>query len=255
MKKIIALSCLTAVLLAGCGKPQGNSSSKTENTTAQTTAADTTAEDTTAADTTAEDTTAGITDAETTTHEADVPAGGLMDMYPAIYQSFIKSEFERVASENDGLASIEFAFRDVDANGIPELIFKRGTCEADYASNVFTLDSEGEIKDLGLVGGGHSSFCYDENTGDFVLLWGHMGAGSLEYYAWKNGALELADTYSFEINEQAPSFEDVLTEKGVRRMDFVSAYQADYSSGIKSYFYHADGTTDEFDGLYLDYMG
>ena len=253
MKKIIALSCLTAVLLAGCENPETDSSSAKEP---ETTAA---AETTSAAETTeAEETTAAevTTEAETTTEpDGNVSAGGIMDMYPAIYQSFIKSEFERVASENDGLASIEFGFRDIDADGIPELIFKRGTCEADYALNVFTLDSEGEIKDLGLIGGGHSSFCYDENTGDFVLLWGHMGAGSLEYYAWKNGVLELVDTYSFEINEQTPSFEEVLTEKGVRRMDFVSAYQADYSSGIKSYFYHADGTTDEFDGLYLDYMG
>lgn len=255
MKKIIALSCMTAVLLAGCGRTGQSSSDTSKATESATTAAQTTAADTTAEDTTAEEITAAVTDPPATTHEANVSAGGIMDMYPAIYQGFIRDEFERTSGENNGIASIEFGFRDLDADGIPELIFKRGTCEADFAINIYTLDSEGEIKDLGLIGGGHTVFGYDENSADLVIIWGHMGAGSLEYFKMENGAVVKAqDSYDFDLG-QDNSYEDVLREKGVRHMEYVSAYKSGLDGEVKSWFYHADGTAEEFDGLYLDYMG
>ena len=195
MKKLIALSCFAALLLAGCGKPQqGSSSEGTAATTEPVSTAATAAEMITEkAETTtaAADTTAATTEAEaeTTTHEANVSTGGLMDMYPAIYQSFIRGKFDETVSEHDSMASIEYTFRDLDADGIPELLLKYGTCEADFQIHVYRLDSEGEVKDLGLFGGGHTSFAYDENTGNFVIVWGHMGACSIEYYEWKNGTL------------------------------------------------------------------
>jgi hypothetical protein len=257
MKKILAMLCLTAVVLAGCGKPETDSSSAKEPETA--TAAETTAaaETTETADTIAEVTTAEVTTAAETTTEpgGNVSAGGLMDMYPAIYEGFIQSEFDRIASENDGLASIEFAFRDLDVDGIPELIFKRGTCEADYQVNVFTLDSEGNIKDCGLIGGGHTAFGYDENTGRLVMIWGHMGAADIEYLEWDNGTVKSVDNYEFTLDENTPSYDTVLEEKGIKYMDHVSAYQSDYETGATSWFCHSDGTIDEKEGLYLDYMG
>ena len=75
MKKIIALSCMTAVLLAGCGRTGQSSSDTSKATESATTAAQTTAADTTAEDTTAEETTAAVTDPPATTHDANVSAG------------------------------------------------------------------------------------------------------------------------------------------------------------------------------------
>ena len=260
MKKLIALSCFAALLLAGCGKPQQGSSSEgtaatTESVSAVTTAAEETTE--TAESTSAADTTAATTEAEaeTTTHEANVSAGGIMDMYPAIYQSFIQDVFNKTVNEHDGMASIEYAFRDLDADGIPELLLKYGSCEADFQIHIYRLDSEGEVKDLGLFGGGHTSFCYDENTGNFVILWGHMGACSIEYYEWKNGTLEHTDTYSFNIDEQTPSYDVVLNEKGIRYIPYVSAHQYDNGGEIKSYISDGYGSYEEKNGLYLDNIG
>ena len=212
MKKILAMLCLTAVVLAGCGKPEADSSSSKEPGTA--TAAETTAaaETTETAETTAGATTAEVTtEAEATTEPGgNVSAGGLMDMYPAIYEGFIKSEFDRIASENEGLASIEFAFRDLDVDGIPELIFK---------------------------------------------IWGHMGAADIEYLEWDNGTVKSVDNYEFTLDENTPSYDTVLEEKGIKYMDHVSAYQSDYETGVTSWFCHSDGTIEEKEGLYLDYMG
>ena len=259
MKRLIAVSVFAAMLLAGCGKTE-NENKPAEKTTAQTTEAGTAAntEETTATESaTADETTAAVavTDpAETKEPDGMVSAGGLMDMYPAIYQSVIMDVFDKTAAEHDGMASIEFAFRDLDADGIPELLLKYGTCEADFQIHVYQVDAEDGANDLGLIGGGHTSFAYDENSGDFVIVWGHMGAASINYFKWDNGNLKSSGSYDFNIDENTPSYEKVLEEKGIRYMDVV--YATRYEDGsVKSYFSHPNGETEEFDELYLDYMG
>ena len=259
MKRIIALSCFAAVVLTGCGLTgQKDGKADNEAATAATEASTTAAEETTAeAETTGEATTKeAVTDPAATTTEPDgnVSAGGLMDMYPAIYQSVIKTVFEETAAEHDGMASIEFGFRDLDADGIPELLLKYGSCEADFQIHLYKINPEDGADDLGLIGGGHTSFAYDENTGDFVIVWGHMGAASINYFKWENDNLKSTGSYDFNIDENTPSYDVVLEEKGIRNMDVV--YATGYPDGsVKSYFYHANGETEEFDELYLDYMG
>lgn len=261
MKRIIALTCFASLLLAGCGKT-GNSSSSSESGSTTTEPVSTTAasaEDTTAAEITTTEAASTTDESKTeadTTKEPDgmVSAGGRMDMYPAVYQAEVKRVFDETAAENNGLASIEYALRDLDVDGIPELILKYGTCEADFSIHIYRFDEECELQDLGVFGGGHTSFCYDENTGNFVLLWGHMGSASIMYNVWENGTLKQTDHYDFTLDEQNPSYDAVLEEKGIKRMEFVGAYTIDSNSGIKSYFQHEDGTSEEFDGLYLDYI-
>ncbi|WP_303822960.1 hypothetical protein [Ruminococcus flavefaciens] len=261
MKRIIALTCFASLLLAGCGKT-GNSSSSSESGSTTTEPVSTTAasaEDTTAAEITTTEAASTTDESKTeadTTKEPDgmVSAGGRMDMYPAVYQAEVKRVFDETAAENNGMASIEYALRDLDVDGIPELILKYGTCEADFRIHIYRFDEECELQDLGVFGGGHTSFCYDENTGDFVLLWGHMGSASIMYNVWENGTLKQTDHYDFTLDEQNPSYDAVLEEKGIKRMEFVGAYTIDSNSGIKSYFQHGDGTSEEFDGLYLDYI-
>ncbi|MBR5684432.1 MAG: hypothetical protein IKW96_14355 [Ruminococcus sp.] len=260
MKKLIAIVCFSALVLAGCGNTvnSGNSSNNT-TTAANTTAAVTEEAATETAETTteiaAETTEAAEAETEVTTHEENVSAGSRMDMYPAVYKEKIRSVFEQTENEHDGMASIEYAFRDLDADGIPELLLKYGSCEADYQIHIYRYDEECELKDLGVFGGGHTSFCYDENTGNFVLLWGHMGAASIIYYEWENGTLVSKDSYDFSLDEQTPSYDTVLDEKGIRYMDFVSAHKFLLDGDIKSWVYHGDGSPEEYDGLYLDYIG
>lgn len=261
MKRIIALTCFAALLLAGCGKT-GNSSSSSESGSTTTEPVSTTAasaEDTTAAEITTTEAASTTDESKTeadTTKEPDgmVSAGGRMDMYPAVYQAEVKRVFDETAAENNGMASIEYALRDLDVDGIPELILKYGTCEADFRIHIYRFDEECELQDLGVFGGGHTSFCYDENTGNFVLLWGHMGSASIMYNVWENGTLKQTDHYDFTLDEQNPSYDAVLEEKGIKHMEFVGAFTIDSNSGIKSYFQHGDGTSEEFDGLYLDYI-
>ena len=259
MKKLIALSCFAALLLAGCGGKKNESSELNPVTTTESIVSATVSEEafTEATETTtaAETTEAAEAETETTTHEADVSAGGRMDMYPAVYQGEIRRVFEQAEKDHDGTASVEYAFRDLDADGIPELILKYGSCEADYQIHIYRFDEDCELKDLGVFGGGHTSFCYDENTGDFVILWGHMGAASIMYYGWENGTLVSKDHYDFNLDDQTPSYNTVLDEKGIKYMECVSAYRASLDGSVTSWVHHVDGSSEEYDGLYLDYMG
>jgi len=262
MKKAITLICLSAAVLTGCQNTANNGNSNNDTTAAAVT---TTAEITTAAEdittealttTTEAVTTAAETEtAPAATHEANVSAGGRMDMYPAVYQGEIRRVFEQTVNEHDGAASVEYAFRDLDADGIPELILKYGSCEADFQIHIYRFDEECELKDLGIFGGGHTSFCYDENTGDFVILWGHMGAASISYYEWENGTIVSKDHYDFALDDQTKSYDTVLNEKGIKYIECVSAYRSGLDGEIKSWIYHSNGETEEKDGLYLDYMG
>lgn len=253
MKKTAIISLLTVLALTSCGKT--DEKEKTGSSAKTTTAAESTTEITTApeGDTDSENTSAAdVTEPPvTTTDGGNVSAGGIMDMYPAIYQGIVESKFYEVAKQNDGLVSISYAFRDLDANGIPELLLKYGTCEADFAIDVIALDEEGEEKKICEFGGSHTSFAYDENTGDLAIVWGHMGAAGIDYYAWENGGLVQKDHYNFEINEENPSYEKVLEEKGIRCIDFGSAYQSDNESGVKSYLCHGDGTCEDREGIFI----
>ena len=260
MKKAIAIVCFSAIVLTGCGKTvTGGDSSNNTTTAANTTAAVTEEAATEAAEPTteiaAETTEAAEPETEAATHEENVSAGSRMDMYPAVYKEKIRSVFEQMENEHDGMASIAYAFRDLDADGIPELLLKYGSCEADYQIHIYRYDEDCELKDLGTFGGGHTSFCYDENTGDFVLLWGHMGAASIMYYEWENGTLVSKGSYDFTLDEQTPSYDTVLDEKGIRYIEFVSTSKFSLDDSIKSWVYHGDGSSEEYDGLYLDYVG
>ncbi len=258
MKKFLALVCFTTVIMAGCGRTVNSSSSESSQSAASNVTASS-EETVTEAETSSEaETSPDVTEAEPTEPAAssepdgNVSAGGRMDMYPALYQAEVSRVFEEVGNDNNGNASIEYALRDLDADGLPELLFKYGTCEADYQIHIYTVDEECELKDLGIFGGGHTSFCYDENTGKFVLLWGHMGSASIMYCDWINGTLEQTDHYDFTLENDDDTYDKVLEEKGIKRMDFVGAWRFDANSEITSYVYHSDGSYEEKTGLYLD---
>ena len=255
MKKLIALSCFAAVLLAGCGKTEENESSNADTSTtaavSETTETTDTAEAVNATETVQPNETDVVTEPFTTkVPDGNVSAGGIMDMYPAIYQGIVEQKFNETAQNSGGLASVEYCFRDLDANGIPDLILKYGTCEADFCIDVFYIEDNGDVQTINCIGGGHTSFAYDDNTGDFVIVWGHMGAASINYFKWENGTLKSNGSYDFEINEENPSYEKVLDEKGIRYIDHASAYQSSYESGVDLYIYRADGTTETGEGIF-----
>lgn len=183
---------------------------------------------------------------------SDVGAG---DIYPELYKLEVARVFDRTGAQNDGAASVSYALCDLDGNGIPELLLKHGTCEADFVISVYTVGDDGKLNDIAELGGSHASFGYSEDGGSLVLIYGHMGNGALRWFSLTDGVLSETKNVSFELTEN-DSYDDYMDKYGVKRvMECVSAFNIGYGdSETKSYLYHTDGSEEQFSGLYLDYI-
>lgn len=80
---------------------------------------------------------------------------------------------------------------DIDKNGIPELIIKFGSCEADYHGTIYTYDEGQGVKTLDTFGMGHMSL-YSYPDGNGILLYqGHMGYACMEVASIENNILSM----------------------------------------------------------------
>ena len=101
---------------------------------------------------------------------------------------------------------------DIDKDGIPELIEKRGDAEAVYEGVIFTCKEEnGEavLTEIGTVGLGHCSLlsCPDENG--VFLYYGHMGFASGEKVRLENERLQSEELFFVDgQNDQTIEYPD-----------------------------------------------
>ncbi|MBR2284226.1 MAG: hypothetical protein IJ874_07395 [Ruminococcus sp.] len=260
-----------ALVLSGCGSSTGDSSGAdiatadiplvtdidisdatepySEAVPAETTATETaavtsdevTTETETPAETTAETTetsTAAETDtpAETTTaapgQETDSSA------VKAAYRSAIESRIDQVKASNEtSFSSVTYALHDMDKDGIPELIVKYGTCEADYLTAIYTW-RDGAVKTAaeGLPGG-HTSYAFDYTTGQLVFCEGHMGYGNMTWYDLdENGnAVVSKDLGGFTFGPGADyEYSDYLTNLHISWIT-ISEFMGDDTTWVISY--------------------
>lgn len=266
--KLIALSCLTALLLAGCGVDEPGeqvivpepvevhtteeiTEVQTEAPTTETTKA--TTKKTKPAKTTA-NTTTSTTSAETSTSAAGKATfTDRLDSYADFYKKVVQETWDDIYERNDGAVSIAYALYDIDNDQIPELLFKHGTCEADFILDIYTVDLDARLKFVDSLSGGHTSFAYDEKTNELVLVWGHMGAMSLDWYTMTDDfKLKQTNTYSHELGNDEDYY-NIMFDRDVWEMDYITAYSWDKASEPKSCIYYAYSEYEEIDGLYLDF--
>ena len=75
----------------------------------------------------------------------------------------------------DVVPELSYLVYDIDKDGIPELVVKTGTCEADYHGALYTF-RDGKALQVGEeLGLGHASFYSDPGENGIILMWGHMG--------------------------------------------------------------------------------
>ena len=252
MKKLIALSCLTALLLAGCGIDQPNDEISKPEPVSAATPATTTAPETepTTKAVTTKKTKPATTKASTTTAAATTTiatttnsSGGTatftdrLDACPELYKAEVQRVWDKTYEENDGCVMIDYALYDIDHDSIPELIFNHGTCEADSIVDIYTVDLDAKLLRVSQLNGSHTVFARDDVSGDFVLSSGHMNEMALLWYTMDD---------DFKLN---------LHKEYVWRMDYISAYSFDKDSEIKSYLNYAYSEYEEVDGLYLEFYG
>jgi len=105
---------------------------------------------------------------------------------------------DRLASDGDGgNGSIIVGVYDIDGNGVPELITKSGSCEADYMFHVYTVIS-GELVDCGQFSGSHAGLYTNGSTG-LVSYAGQMGSYWIDKITLDGGTLADEQVASGEI--------------------------------------------------------
>ena len=268
MKKFLALSCLTAILLAGCGvdepsdeiskpAPVSVPATEAETTTEPATEPETTAEVTTAKATATIAVTTTVTASETTSAAAKATFTDRLDSYAELYKAEVQRAWDETYNANDGTVMIDYVLYDIDNDRIPELIFNHGTCEADMRITVYTVDLDAKLKKVGEVGGGHAVFAEDDSEDAdnraFVLVQGHMGYMTIRWFT-------LGDDFTFSERRNLEhelkadeDYEGVEWDNSVWRLDYISAYNMDKNSKPKSYYNYAYSEAEEQDGLVLDF--
>ncbi len=97
---------------------------------------------------------------------------------------------------------------DIDKDGIPELIIKFGSCEADYHGTVFTYAEGLGVKEVDTFGMGHTSlYSYPDGNG-ILISQGHMGYAYMEVLSLENGQVSMNSIFeeTLEVNETADDY-------------------------------------------------
>lgn len=124
---------------------------------------------------------------------ADVPPGSCapwQEAYAGFLSNLRLAEYRHTLGELDfpwnDMPSDSYSLYDVDKDDIPELFLKRGTCEADYYTLVYTFRG-GQVINLGSFPSGHSSLYTVPGENGVIFCEGHMGYGSVEKFSLEDG--------------------------------------------------------------------
>lgn len=105
-----------------------------------------------------------------------------------------------------------YSLYDIDKDGVPELMTKLGTCEADYHGEIYTFRDGQTICVCNEIGLGHSSYYSDPDENGIVLFGGHMGYAWAQRLTIEGDGVKSEDLYEDDLNarlEKDPAAEYV----------------------------------------------
>ena len=132
----------------------------------------------------------------------------------------------------------EYTLYDIDKDGVPELIVKMGTCEADYHGEVYTVSDGQAVLVCDTLGLGHSSFYTDPGENGIIQMWGHMGYAWADRLRLENGALSGEELYEDNLNERLetdPDAEYVYPGELIPGASYLSMYRLDLRLPLQRY--------------------
>ena len=100
---------------------------------------------------------------------------GWQQAYLEILDDTLKAQEPKI---DDVIIEYSYFVYDIDKDGIPELIVKTGTCEADYTAVVYGCQNGTSIR-IGETHAGHSSFYGDPFGNGLIIHQGHMGYATI----------------------------------------------------------------------------
>lgn len=142
-----------------------------------------------------------LTDLILGNYEENVPFYG--------YQS---DEAEYVQLIEEGMFGVDgYYLYDINKDGIPELVVKFGTCEADYIGHCYTFDGEMAVfvEEVGL---GHASLYTDPENNGVIYLWGHMGYQYMQRWSMEENELLIEELFEEDINDDPDAWYTEVSE-------------------------------------------
>lgn len=121
------------------------------------------------------------------------PEGTWQEAYYNFLCNTLKEREENYDTSDNWYQDEDYAYAyylyDMTGDGIPELIIKNGSCEADYNDRVFTYKDNGKVECLGTIPSGHSVF-YSADDGALVRSMGHMGYIQFDMITYEDNELK-----------------------------------------------------------------
>ncbi|MBO6041042.1 MAG: hypothetical protein J6P58_07510 [Oscillospiraceae bacterium] len=123
------------------------------------------------------------------------------DAYPAILREK-EAELRAQAQDSwiDTTLGCGYTLYDIDKDGVPELMTKLGTCEADYHGEIYSFRDGQVVCACGELGLGHSSYYSDPDENGIVLFGGHMGYAWAQRLSLEGNSIRSEDLYEDDLN-------------------------------------------------------
>lgn len=86
----------------------------------------------------------------------------------------------------------DYYLSDIDKNGVPELLLRYGTCEADVKLLVFTY-KKGKVVKIGETSSGHSAFYAYPNENGLITREAHLSYEYVHKLSISNGKLKITE--------------------------------------------------------------
>lgn len=121
-----------------------------------------------------------------------------------------EAEYEQLIQE--GMCRVDgYYLYDINKDGIPELVVKFGTCEADYIGHCYTFDGEKTVF-LEEVGLGHAGLYTDPENNGVIYLWGHMGYQCMQRWSMEGNELLMEELFEEDINDDPDAWYTEVSE-------------------------------------------
>lgn len=149
---------------------------------------------------------------------------------------------------------------DVDKDGIPELIVKFGTCEADYDGRMYSFDGENAVY-IDEFFMGHLSVATCPSQNGVILSYGHMGSAYMQKVSLVNGTLEYEELLEENL-EDDPDADYTLPGEVIPGAEYLTLMKPQdilpidtYTTWIDNMSADVDATTvpdEDLEQIYLD---
>lgn len=122
---------------------------------------------------------------------------------------------------------------DVDKDGVPELVVKFGTCEADFDGRLYLFDGENAVY-AGEIPLGHSAMATCPAQNGIILNYGHMGAAYMQKISLVDGELIFEDLLEESLSDD-PGDSYTLPGEVIPGADFLSLMKPGDTLPIDTY--------------------